>query len=319
LSDVLILLAVFLLIYLVECLSWIPANRFVFRTTWVRDFAPARSMFPIERFGYRLYLGNLIPGLGDLAVCEPLDPLLSDGVGKDPEELRQRFLRMLDTQRVRRRLRQCQRIVRPSYTNSWLLLALLFGVFPILAWRLGLTISLLLLPVLLIVLVHNVWSFHRLHRLLEPQAFAERREKTVALALSPLGVIRASSLLLKESIASFHPLAVSAATMPRVEARHFAARVLRELRFSLDGENVTSEGQAAQSQWRTVVWEWTKKEFGDPETLLGAPEKRSESSVAYCPRCEQEYVVAEGECADCRGIRLRAFVMAGPTASNHRS
>ena len=317
-SDVLILLAVFLLIYLVECLSWIPVNRFVFRTTWVRDWAPARSMFPIERFGYRLYLGNLIPGLGDLAVCEPLDPLLSDGVGKDPEELRQRFLRMLDTQRVRRRLRQCQRIVRPSYINSWLLLALLFGVFPILAWRLGLTISLLLLPVLLIVLVHNVWSFHRLHRLLEPQAFAERREKTVALALSPLGVIRASSLLLKESIAGFRPSRSPAATMPRVEARHFAARVLRELRFSLDGENVTSEGQAANRSG--VLWSGSgqKKNSAIPKRCWGLRKRDLRAVWRTAPRCEQEYV-AEGECADCRGIRLRVFVMAGPTASNHRS
>lgn len=301
-NEVLTFVGVLLLIYFLECIAWVPEASFVFRSRWMRNWKPANSLLPAERFGHRVYLANPIPAYGDLAVCEPLRPNV-DRAG--PEGFEQRLRRMLDTKSARRRLWHFRRVVRPLYLDSYLLFSLVFVAFPIVAWRLGMWVSLLLLAPFLLITANTVYSFRRIHRVFEPHAKADRREKTLALVLSPLGAIRAPALLLRSVMAGFHPLAVAAAEMPKEDARRFAARVLRDMKFSQ--EKGAEDTNTTQTRWHEAVWEWARKEFGDPEALTGPPLKKFDRSVTYCPRCEQEYVVTEGECADCGGVALERF------------
>ena len=301
LNEVLGLSLVLWIIYFLECVSWVPETSFVFRTKCMLAWKPANSIFPIERFGNRIFLANPVPGLGDLVVCGPLRPTGASSVSAN---LQEQFRRVLDTQSARRRLRLCRRLVRPLYVDSYLLFALVFGVFPIVAWHLGLFMSLLMLPLFLFLVVNIACTFRRIHCTLKPTALAERREKLIALLLSPVGAIRAPAVLIRQSIADFHPLAVAAAVMPHREARRFTAQILRDLTFSVrDTENESS----IETEWRLAVWEWTRKEFGDPGLLVGAPVQRFHASVSYCPRCEQEYVVGVGVCVDCGGVALKPF------------
>jgi hypothetical protein len=156
--------------------------------------------------------------------------------------------------------------------------------------------------------VHMVFAFRRVHRAFHPDSAAERREKTIGLLLSPLGAIRVPGLLLRNSMAGFHPLAVAVATLPAVEARQVASRLLRQLQFRVGEPAGLAAGASSNPDaWHTAVWEWVAEEFGDPQALLAAPAKSYRDSVTYCPRCEQEYLLATGECSDCPGVALQPF------------
>ena len=91
--------------------------------------------------------------------------------------------------------------------------------------------------------------------------------------------------------------------MPQEEARRFTARILRELAFAQGDDKWSS----MESEWRSAVWEWTGRQFGDPQLLVGPPVRRFDASLSYCPRCEQEYVVVVGVCVDCPGVALKPF------------
>jgi hypothetical protein len=90
--------------------------------------------------------------------------------------------------------------------------------------------------------------------------------------------------------------------MPHEEARRFTGRILRDLTFLVQGDE-----NRISMEWRSAVWEWTLREFGDPGLLVGPPMRRFRESISYCPRCEQEYVVPVGACADCPGVALKSF------------
>lgn len=305
-NEVLTLLAVILLIYFLECLSLVPESNFVFRVRWLRHWTPARNLFRLERTHSRVYLANLFPGLGDIAICA--SPHSVSGQASTPQESEEKFRRMLDTQAVRRRVRAYKRILRTLYWDSYLLFAVIFLFFPVVALRFGLWIAFLLIPAFLLGAVHMVFAYRRVHRAFEPDSVRERREKTISLLFSPLGAMRVPAFLLRNSLAGFHPLAVAAALMPAHEARQVASQILRQLRFApLESEDPNQRSDTARDQWITVVWEWAAKEFGNPESLLGPPEKRYPDSISYCPRCQQEYVLSTGECSDCPGIALETF------------
>ena len=300
-NDVLGVILVLWLIYLVECVAWVPETSFVFRSKFMWAWKPAKSGFPIEKFGHRIFLANPLPGFGELVLCRPLRPL---GTSIVSENVREQFRQVLDTKSARQQIRLSRRLVRPLYVNSYLYFSLAFGVFPILAWYFGLFACLPLLPVFFFLIANTAYTFRRIYCVLNPTALADRREKLLALLLSPLGAIRAPAVLIKNSITEFHPLAVAAAVMPHEEARRFTARVLRDLTFAAQGDENWS---SMETEWRSAVWQWTQSEFGDPELLVGPPVRRFHTSLSYCPRCEQEYVVTVGVCVDCGGVALKPF------------
>ena len=300
-SDVLSISLVLWLIYFVECVAWVPETSFVFRSKFMWAWKPARSIFPVEKFGHRIFLASPLPGFGELLICGPLRPPLRSMIS---ENLRDQFRQILDTKSARRQILLSRKLVRPLYVNSYLLFCLAFGVYPIISWHLGLFACLWLLPAFFFLVANTAYAFQRIHRTLNPTALADRREKLLALLLSPVGAIRAPAMLIKNSVAEFHPLAVAAAVMPQEEARRFTARILRELAFAAEGDDKWS---SMESEWRSAVWEWTGRQFGDPQLLVGPPVRRFHASLSYCPRCEQEYVVTVGVCVDCPGVALKPF------------
>lgn len=309
-NEVLTLLLVILLIYFLECLALVPDSNFVFRVRWLQRWRPSGRLFRIERAHSGIYLSNLFPGFGDISVCAGLRAVpVQDAT---PEETEKQFHRMLDTRAARRRLRAYRRVLRPLYWDSYLLFAVIFVFFPIVALRFGLWIAFLLVPGFLFGAGHMVFAYRRVHGAFEPDSIRERREKTVGLLFSPLGAMRVPALLLRNSLAGFHPLAVAAASMPPADARQVASHILRQLRFAaVEREGFAQPGASTSDPWMRIVWEWAAEEFGNPESLLGAPEKRFADSVSYCPRCQQEYVRVQGECSDCPGVALANFPPSG--------
>jgi hypothetical protein len=54
--------------------------------------------------------------------------------------------------------------------------------------------------------------------------------------------------------------------------------------------------------------------YGSVADLTAAPVPESRLSVAFCPRCHQQYQADVGSCADCLGVALRRFEPSGAAA-----
>ena len=221
------------------------------------------------------------------------------------------FHQLLDTRRAARRWKAYKKASKLLSFDTWAL----FGVLIVLSVTLGplrfqFAAAWPLAIVTLVLLPHTAYLFYRIHSIFFRDG-AQARWKHVALMfLTPTAAIRASHLIEREIFSGFHSLAVARVVLSETESRAFTASTLREMSYPLDSNDEKSVSQAAKwarHRWASVVWAWTEKEFGDPQTLIQAPCKESASCVCYCPRCLAQYVVSRNYCADCPGVATQAF------------
>ena len=170
-------------------------------------------------------------------------------------------------------------------------------------WPLGLIVVLLV--------ADTIYTFNKVHRFLFPENTDERWKQIVLMILTPTASIRAKDFLLRELFAGFHFLVVARVILDSSQACIFTARVLRELTNPLSTGGSTDKCKAVEwteTEWRTVVWEWAEKEFGNPHKLIGAPEKLAPDCLCYCPRCLTQYMFVRTHCADCPGVVVRPLL-----------
>jgi hypothetical protein len=236
---------------------------------------------------------------------------LKQAKSAEREPLLQRALREhFDAARLDARWREFQEITR---TLRWLtnaLFAYLFVLAPAAIWRLGFQSSWLPLLVCLLGLTSTTAIvFHRAHKVLFPNAEDERFTHFLIVLLSPATAIRANDVLSRPLLEDCHPLVLAKRFCSPRQFRLLAANFLRELRYPATNRRQSAGPLAETAQyWRmalqTSLEHFLKANGLDPAQLLQPPVPADATSLAYCPRCLQQFSTREGKCEDCGGLAL---------------
>ena len=208
-------------------------------------------------------------------------------------------------------LQESEKLIRPIQQMGVILFLFLFVLTPGIAFVYGL--SPLIIPVAIVMVAFAVQigiMFHRAHKKLYPAESSERLESLVKMILCPPVSIRAADVLTRNLLSEYSPI-VLASVLPGSGETQFVRGVILDLKHPLKHE-VVDETAAQAITWTAkeqlnVCLEQVKKgRYLKPEELL-APAQREENSVSYCPRCRCQFVVSEGECPDCPGVKLVNF------------
>ena len=150
--------------------------------------------------------------------------------------------------------------------------------------------------------------FFRLHRKFFPAESQERFENMLKMILCPPVSMRAADILTRSLLSDYSPVVVAGVLSGSKEQKFVRAFVL-DLKHPLKHE-VMDAAAVETINWATA--EQLKASLahvqrdGDSADRLG-PVEREGDSIAYCPRCDVQFVVSEGECPDCPGVELVAF------------
>jgi hypothetical protein len=273
---VLTLFAAIAAIYVAECVYWIDTGAMVltgvWRGRWRARLGPA---FTVGSKG-GAFLAPLLPPLATLAdwpspAAASRDATLSRKAVKEAAKRLDVFFETAGP-------------VWISCNALWLFLFVITP--PVVVWR-GLAST---WPVLILLLVGFLAlilaGFWQAHAALYPEARAERRSKTLLMAVSPLGAIRAVDHLARRVLVECHPLVAAQALCGEAAT----VRLARWIYFAPGGADPALKSflQACD------LW-----------SVVNAPPQPPEpASIAFCPRCHAQYVRMVEACADCRSVAL---------------
>ena len=211
-------------------------------------------------------------------------------------------------------LKESEKLITPIQEMGVILFLFLFVFTPALAFRFG--FSPLIIPVaavMVVLAIEIAIMFHRAHKKLYPAQSSERLESLVKMILCPPVSIRAADILTKNLLAQYSPI-VLASVLPGTGEQQFVRGVILDLKHPLRHEVSDADAEktiawTANEQLNVCLDGVKKGRYLKPEDLL-APTQREGNSIAYCPRCRCQFVVSDGECPDCPGVRLVEFLNA---------
>jgi len=206
----------------------------------------------------------------------------------------------------------------PLRTSGCTLFSLAFIVGPALyyspcysPWTPTWPIVVLYFVLLLSIWMITVWDYATCRKRLLGENFSARFRHTGMLLLSPASAMRSPETLLRNGLAEFHPLAVAAALCTNDRFASLARPMILALEYPMPSE-VPSEATAC----RIDAW-FRKKLLKRLHALLHRMEINADEllqpaqpladSRSYCPRCHNQFVMAEGTCPDCGGLALVAY------------
>ena len=210
-----------------------------------------------------------------------------------------------------RGLQEGEKLIQPIKQMGVILFLFLFVLTPSLASYFGL--SRLIIPVagvMVAMAVEIAIMFHRTHKKLYPAESSERLESLVKMILCPPVSIRAADILTRNLLSEYSPI-VLARVLPGSGEPQFVRSVILDLKHPLRHEVVDETAEqtitwTANEQLKVCLDQVKKGRYLKPEDLL-APSQREGNSVSYCPRCHCQFLVSEGECSDCPGVKLENF------------
>jgi len=208
-------------------------------------------------------------------------------------------------------LKRSEELIKPIQQMGVILFLFLFVFTPGVAFTFGL--SGLIIPVagvMVALAIEIAIMFHRAHKKLYPAESSERLESLVKMILCPPVSIRAADILTKNLLAEYSPI-VLASVLPGSGEKQFVRSVILDLQHPLKHEVSEADAEktifwTAGEQLKVCLDQVKKGRYLSPEELL-APSQREENSIAYCPRCRCQFVIADGECPDCPGVELTKF------------
>jgi hypothetical protein len=275
-SDEQTLLVVIAVIYLADCVFWIPRQGFGF-TRWISGKWNVRRP--------SVLIGNHRGGIGFVNPFPPLG-LATRAAG-----------RTCDGKAIKKRVEEFERESRRLKLLCNVLFFFLFGACPYMVWRLGMVGA--IWPVVLGLYLQTILIatlFWRAHRRLYPKRRDETFKPFFTMLLAAPSAIRAQDVLGRCLLEEFHPLTAVKALCSEADLARVAEPILRDLRYPA-GTISETERTARLS---------LLKELG-MENLLRAPKPSEAEHVKYCPRCLQQFTVAGTTCADCGGRELLKF------------
>lgn len=94
---------------------------------------------------------------------------------------------------------------------------------------------------------------------------------------------------------------VIVALLPSQTAGEMLRRHYRSRSFGPDSD--PTEREAVRSRTLQLI----SLRGLNPKDIIGNPKPSSPEVLSFCPCCEAEFVIREGECSDCPGVALMAF------------
>lgn len=131
------------------------------------------------------------------------------------------------------------------------------------------------------------------------------------IAISPADLIHARQTLLARALAAHHPWAIAhAATHPATQSR-FVRAYLLELAHAASLHPFPAMLLNAANRLLT-------SQSLDPASLLRAPNPEP-GMQSWCPRCDRQYLQAQGNCPYCPDVQLQPVPAPAPPAAAARS
>jgi hypothetical protein len=137
-------------------------------------------------------------------------------------------------------------------------------------------------------------------------------DRTWLLIYSPAAAMWLPDRLARDFLADLHPLAIAAVMCTGERYRNFARRVIRDVHQPLlpNCPDHDAAPQATEKWFREQLLsalERTIADSGESVVSLIAPPAKVEDAHSYCPRCDMQYVHAQGCCGTCGGVQLESF------------
>ena len=212
----------------------------------------------------------------------------------------------LDTSGVERRLGETKEEVLRLAVYSQMLAFFLFLLSPLLIYRLGLErVGWWLLGAIYLQSSWLAFLLWQAHRRLYPSDSDDRFVRVCTALLAPLSAIRSPDHLGRNALQRFHPLAVAKMLCDTNRFRSIAGLVYRDLHHPILPDRPSREAAVLEAlEWSTQQWRRSMtiflRESGLRDDELLAPPLRNETvNLAYCPRCQEQFIALDTVCADC--------------------
>jgi hypothetical protein len=180
-------------------------------------------------------------------------------------------------------------------------------------WRLRWPVIVVYLAAVFVTWMLTVWDYSVCRKKLFGETFPARFRHVGMLLVSPASAMRSPENLLRHGLAAYHPLAVAAALSTKERFASLARRMILALEHPTPAEIPADPAAGCVDAWfRTKLLKrlnalLCRMEI-DPAAMLRAAEPL-DGSLSYCPRCHNQFVVAEGTCSDCGGLALVAYAV----------
>jgi len=284
-------------LYLLECIAWVPSDAFVFKVT---DMG-ARVAVPILVFhGIKknLVLGPLLPGTSGIAVCQA--EAMCGAKGTTSRD----YAKLLDAHKVARIWASYRKHTNLLVFETQIQIILVFIFMPWVGFRITPYALIYLFPIWLLLQIHITYLFVSLtkRKLFRPK---ERGSEIATLILSPALALRTNDLILRDLFEQFHWLAVARVTCRVEYALELTKAYIRNLEFPTPSEKKDRDSTSeAAVIWKRSVWDFVFKEYGEIDILPPSP--GSADAECYCPRCFSQFIAAAELCTECE-IPLISF------------
>lgn len=279
-SDNQSLLAILAVIYLADCIYWVPRAGLSV-TRWIGPKWKLRD--PSATFGNQkgaIALANPLPPLGVASRCA--------GQG-------------LDTDAILKRVAEFDRISKPLRTMGNILFVFLFIISPLVVWRFGVLAT--LLPLIAGIYAQAIlisWRFAKAHKQLYPTRSADRLTPLLTMLLAAPSAVRAQDILGRPLLEEFHPLAVAKALCLDADFQTLAPQILRRAKFP-PGNAAPDDRFLSEIESNLRI---SAADFVKPPAPTDPSHKR------YCARCLQQFTADAKVCNDCVGRPLDDLICA---------
>lgn len=275
-TDNQVLVLILLLVYLSECVAWVPNTAAAFQFS-----RPRRGKVNAPGKG----LGN---DRGRFVLSHPI-PMLA-GI-----HIVSYGGRNVDAAAAASLWEGFRRTTRWLRFSAFVCFLLLFGLIPV-VWKFYRADTVQMLAAFLLLLfvcsVTGVLHFHA-HQNYFPKQRWDRWQQSIFAALVPTHASRAHDTLGRDLLKSFHPLIIAELALPKESFQQFATKWLREATHPLPGHPPTDLTQV--------------EPFLTAQGITLSPPQAEDGATQYCPRCHALFSPAASVCEDCQNLPLAGF------------
>jgi hypothetical protein len=188
----------------------------------------------------------------------------------------------------------------------------LFILAPILVLHFGLTQTIIPIAVFMFIMaIYISILFYKAHKKVYPSAKEERISNLIKMVLCPPDAIRANDIITSKILIEFNPVIIANILLKKEDFLLFAQRQLLDLKHPLEyecKEKLSTEIIAWHNTTLfNITYDYLCNAEGTQIDLLDAPKPWDNQSKSYCPRCLCQYLIYEGECSNCFGVRIVPF------------
>jgi hypothetical protein len=164
-------------------------------------------------------------------------------------------------------------------------------------------------------------EFRDIHLWLWPAEKSARRSALARIGCYPPTAIRAHDYLAHRVCAQYSSLAVAVLLCEPPVFDRFARQVLRRLHHPLADGAADPTATATEAWFQIAQADCIRQALATcgirTDAYLQPPSRSEMGSLTYCPRCETEYAIASGTCADCPGVALVPYESVSNATAAH--